>query len=165
MEAFVECDLLRNAYRLAEMCSDDPNTKNGAILISADGRIIGTGVNRFPRGVKVTPERLMRPMKYEFMEHAERTAIFDACRRCENTVGSTMYCPWYACAPCARAIIEAGIVRVIGHKQIFDRTPEHWKETIAIGNEMFREAGVEAIQFDGPIGDCTSFFNGERWEP
>jgi dCMP deaminase len=147
------------------MSSDDPNTKNGAVIISADARIIGTGVNRFPRGVKVTEERLQRPLKYEFMEHAERNAVFDACRRCENTIGSTMYCPWYACVPCARAIIEAGIICVIGHKQIFDRTPEHWLETIAIGNEMFREAGVEIIQFDGFIGNCTSFFNSERWNP
>ncbi len=156
---------LRNAYRLAELCSDDPNTKNGAILISTDGRVIGTGVNRFPTGVKVTPERLQKPLKYEFMEHAERNAIFDACRRGENTMGSTLYCPWYACAPCARAIIEAGIVRIIGHKQIFDRTPAHWLETIAIGNEMFLDAGVETIQLDGPIANCTSFFDGQRWEP
>lgn len=158
-------DLLRNAYRLAELNSDDPNTKNGAILVNPEGRIIGTGVNCFPRGVKVTPERLQRPMKYEFMEHAERNAIFDACRRGETTVGSTMYCPWYACAPCARAIVQVGIVRVIGHKLIFDRTPDHWKDTIALGDEIFHDAGIELVQYDGPIGGCTSFFDGQRWEP
>jgi dCMP deaminase len=147
------------------MASDDPNTKNGAILVNTDGRVIGVGVNRFPRGVVVTEKRLAKPMKYEFMEHAERNAIFDACREREDTRGCTMYCPWYACAPCARAIIEVGIARIIGHKQIFDRTPAHWLETIAIGNKMLNDAGVEMIQFDGSIEDCVSFFNGESWKP
>ena len=113
----------------------------------------------------VVAPRLERPKKYAFIEHAERNAIYAAACKGEATAGGTLYCPWYACADCARAIIQAGIVRVIGHKQMFDRTPEHWKETIAYGNEMFREAGVEALQYDGPIGECTALINGEVWNP
>lgn len=158
-------EMLRKAYRLAALYSDDPNTKNGAVLVNEEGRPIGIGANNFAAGVALTPDRLERPKKYEFVEHAERDAIFTAARNGERTAGSTLYCPWYACAPCARAIIKAGIVRVIGHKQMFDRTPDPWKETIAYGNEMFHEAGVEALQFDGPIGDCTGFINGELWYP
>lgn len=156
---------LRDAYRLAYLNSDDPSTKNGAILLNRFGQIIGSGVNCFPRDVLLHADRLQRPTKYAFMEHAERNAIFAAARQGESTDGGTLYCPWYACSDCARAIIQAGIVRVIGHKQMFDRTPEHWKESIAFGNEMFREAGVEALQYDGLIGECTGLINGETWNP
>jgi len=156
---------LRDAYRLAERFSDDPSTKNGAILVNPEGRVIASGFNCFPRGVSLNADQLERPKKYSFMEHAERSAIFAAARHGEKTEGSTLYCPWYACADCARAIIEAGIVRVIGHKQMFERTPEHWRNSIAYGNEMFHEAGVEILQYDGPIGGCVGFMNGEYWSP
>jgi len=155
-------DMLRNAYRVAEFYSDDPSTRNGAVLVNKDGRPISSAANRFPCGVA---PRLERPKKYAFIEHAERNAIYAAACKGEATAGGTLYCPWYACADCARAIIQAGIVRVIGHKPMFDRTPEHWKETIAYGNEMFREAEVEALQYDGPIGECTALINGEVWNP
>jgi dCMP deaminase len=169
MEGFVESeqtkDMLRHAYRLAALYSNDPATQNGAILVNRDGEPIGTGVNRFPHRVKVTPERLERPKKYSFMEHAERNAIYDAARKGNATVFGVLYCPWYACADCARAIIEAGIIRVIGHKQMFDRTPEHWKASILEGNEMFQDAGIEILQYDGMIGNCTGLINGEFWTP
>ncbi len=154
--------LLRTAYLIAEFYSEDPCTKNGAVLVSEDGRPIANAANSFPTGVR---PRLERPEKYAFIEHAERNAIFAAASKGEATVGGTLYCPWYACADCARAIIQAGIVRVIGHKQMFDRTPEHWKESIAYGNDMFREAGIETLQYDGPIGGCTALINGEGWKP
>ncbi len=158
-------EMLRNAYHVAEFYSDDPNTKNGAVLVNREGRPIASAANCFARGVITTPDRLQRPKKYAFMEHAERNVIYAAALKGEITEGATLYSPWYACADCARAIVQAGIVRVIGHKQMFDRTPEHWKESIAYGNEMFREAGVETLQYDGPIGDCTGLINGEVWNP
>jgi len=155
-------EMLQKAYRVAQFYSDDPSTKNGAVLVNREGRPIASAANGFPSGVV---PRLERPKKYAFIEHAERNVIFSAARKGEVTEGATLYCPWYACADCARALIQAGIVRVIGHKQMFARTPEHWRETIAYGNEMFREAGVETLQYDGPIGECTALINGEVWYP
>ena len=64
-----------------------------------------------------------------------------------------------------RAIIQAGIRLVIGHKQMFDRADGRWCESIAYGNEMLREAAVETRLYDGKIGGVTNLFNGERWEP
>ena len=110
-------------------------------------------------------DRLARPKKYSFIEHAERNAIFAACRRGECTEGGTLYCPWFACADCARAIIQAGIRLVVGHKQMFDRADGRWCESIAYGNEMLREAAVETRLYGGKIGGVTNLFNGERWEP
>jgi len=164
MEASVECDLLRNAYRIADTYSDDPHTKNGAVLVNRHGEVIGTGANCLPIGVE-TRDRLVRPKKYSFIEHAERNAIFAACRQGECTNGGVLYCPWFACADCARAIIQAGIRLVIGHKQMFDRADDRWCESIAYGNEMLREAVIETRLYDGKIGGVTNLFNGERWEP
>ncbi len=161
----MESEFLRFAYQLATAHSDDPDTKTGAVLVS-NGKIIGMGVNCFPWGVNITPERLERPTKYAFMEHAERNAIYDACQRGEKTKGSTMYCPWITCADCARAIIQAGIATVVGHKQFCDRAnSDRWKVSITYGFDMLREAGIDVRFYDGPIGEVTSLFDGEVWNP
>lgn len=159
-------DLLRDAYRAASLFSSDPNTKNGAVLTNRDGIVIGSGSNCFPRDVVASDDRLVRPKKYSFIEHAERNAIYAACRQGEETTGGTLYCPWFACADCARAIIQAGITQVIGHKQMFEHAGEyHWNESIAFGNEMLKEAGVVTQLYDGAIGVVTGFFNGASWKP
>jgi dCMP deaminase len=116
--------------------------------------------------VSINDDRLERPTKYSFIEHAERNAIYHAARNGERTIGGILYAPWFACADCARAIIQAGITTVVGHKQMFDHAGEyHWNESIAYGNEMLKEAGVETFLYDGPIGNSYALFNGETWEP
>ena len=61
--------------------SDDPSTQVGAILVSPDGTdIIAHGCNNMPEKVRVTPERMQRPLKYDVREHAERDAIFRAAK-------------------------------------------------------------------------------------
>jgi dCMP deaminase len=166
-------NILRNAYRYADIHSDDPHTKLGAILMN-EHQVIGLGANRLPIRISFlgstngvgNATRLTRPKKYSFIEHAERCAIYDAARRGISTVGAELYIPWFACADCARAIIEAGICRVIGHKQMFDHVGDyHWNESIAYGNEMLAEAGVETHYYDGHLGQIYSLFNGEIWEP
>ena len=44
------------------------------------GGLIAKGYNRFPPAVWISPERLARPAKYAFTEHAERIAIYEAAR-------------------------------------------------------------------------------------
>ena len=157
-------DLLRNAYRIADIYSDDPHTKTGAVLVNKEGDVIASAANTLPIGV-VSRGRLARPKKYSFIEHAERNVIFAAARQGDCTLGATLYCPWFSCADCARAIIQAGIVRVIGHKQMFDHAGDHWNESIAYGNEMLREAAIETVYYDGSIGGVTNLFQGEHWNP
>lgn len=158
-----DIDMLKLAYRLA-LNSPDASTQNGAV-VETEGFRSGFGYNTFPFGVKSTPERLERPMKYNFTEHAERNAIFDCCLHGYGTNGATMWVPWFACSDCARAIIQAGIVRVVGHKQMFDDTPSHWHESIGYGNEMFREARVQTELIDMKLGCDPIRFNGELWYP
>lgn len=158
-------DLLRRAYALAARESDDPDTNNGAVLVDRYGSLIGESANVFPDGVSVTAERQQRPTKYSYMVHAERGAIYKAARSGLQAKGGMLVVPWYACADCAQAIIQAGVVRVVGHRQMLDATPDRWKETIVLADAMLDEAGVVRDYYDGPIGDVTIKFNGGDWSP
>lgn len=153
---------LRAAYKYAEAYSHDRSTQNGAVIVSPDGTVLACGANRFPDGVAKTAERLERPAKYSFIEHAERYAIL----RCGVTIGGAiMYCPWAPCTDCARAIILAGISELVGHQEIHDKTPERWRESIATANQMLDEAGVKRRMIAGTIGGVRVLFDGQWWEP
>ena len=121
--------------------------------------------NQIPYGIKVIPTRLIRPTKYTYIEHAERNVIYAAAHEGISTLGATLYVPWFACDSCGRAIITSGISRVIGHKAMFDKTPERWKKSIEDAFQMFEEAGVEMLLYDGKIGDVEARFDGADWEP
>jgi dCMP deaminase len=152
------------AYKAA-LESPDPSTQNGAVLISWTGKIVDA-CNTFPYGVRNEPDRLVRPLKYSFIEHAERNVIFKAAQDHRfDFKDAVMYAPWFACADCARAIIQVGIRKVVGHKQIHDMTPAHWKESINCAYAMFAEAGVETVLVDGEIGAPELLFNGGLWRP
>lgn len=150
---------IERAYRLASSTSHDPRTHNGAVIVY-DGRVIASSANRFPVGVTRTGERLERPRKYAFMEHAERNAIFEAARLGRSTAGATMYCPWAACAECARAIIQSGIIRLVGHYHAAQSTRGDWSQSLADAKEMLEEAGVELAFVEGMIG-IPFLFGGE----
>jgi deoxycytidylate deaminase len=164
-------DYLWLAYRYASTHSHDKSTHNGAVLVNDEtGEVVMFGANHFPRGVVQSDDRHERPKKYAYMEHAERDVILECARQGIKTEGLTLYVPWYACADCARAIIGAGISKVVGHKQMFDKTPERWRVSIADGDAMLDEAGVERIQLDIP-NICTPetavqvLFDGSFWTP
>lgn len=157
--------LLRNAYHLAEEKSDDPLTKNGAIIVNSQNNIIGLGANQLPDGVKRDPARFERPLKYEYFIHAEQNAIAHAARQGHATEHATMYCPWAACTFCARLIIQSGIKKVITHKNLMDQTHMKWPQEIDRSKSMFKEAGIEFIELSTTIGGVVHIFNGNTWNP
>lgn len=125
----------------ATVFSDDLHTQNGALLVGKMGSVLAIEANRLPNGVLKLPERLERPEKYSWIEHAERNVIFSAASRGISTEGTTLVCPWAACAECARAMIQAGIVRLV---RLYLH-PSWWDESIALGDQMLTEAGVEIV--------------------
>ena len=53
--------------------SKDPSTKTGAVVVGPDREIRATGYNGLVRGVDDNiPERMERPTKYDFFEHADK---------------------------------------------------------------------------------------------
>lgn len=155
---------LREAYRFASRHSDDPVTWNGAILLPDSGFPV-FGTNRLPTGTSRLPERLERPAKYDFIVHAEQDAIFQAAVKGVSTRGATLFCPWAPCTACARAIIQAELSHLVAHKQMHEKTPERWAADIERAVTLLREAGIEYVQWDGVLGNCTHKFNGEFWNP
>lgn len=159
-------EYLLAAYQMATN-SPDPSTQNGAVIPipHPEGERMLVGWNDFPSGVRNTPERLERPLKYNYIEHAERSVLHEAMRLGVKTEGLTMYVPWFACADCARCIIGARLKKVVGHKRMYDMTPAHWKESIEHAFKMLDEAGVEMELIDGVLNGPEIRFNGQLWTP
>jgi dCMP deaminase len=129
--------------------SKDPSTKTGAVVVGPDREIRATGYNGLVRGVDDNiPERLERPTKYDFFEHAERNAIYNACLTGTSLKGCILYATHAPCTDCARAIIQAGITMVVTNKIIIDEnTPKGtWRDKLDFAAQMFKEAGVEYLE-------------------
>lgn len=155
-----DLDYLHLAYKAAER-SPDPSTQNGAVLVNSDGFLIASACNEFPHDVLVTEERLVKPLKYQYIEHAERNAIYEAAYYGKKTQGATMYCPWFACMECARAIIQAGITEVVGHAFHLHTKRPDWQPAIERADEMLRDAGVRFRRVPGEVGGVRIRFDGE----
>ena len=128
--------------------SKDPSTKTGAIVVGPDREIRATGYNGLVRGVDDNkPERMERPTKYDFFEHAERNAIYNACLTGTSLKGCIMYATHPPCTDCARAIIQSGIkVVVTNEMEINSATPTNtWRDKLSYSKQMFDEAGIEYI--------------------
>ena len=132
--------------RLVSSWSKDTSTKTGAVVVGPDREIRATGYNGLVRGVDDDiPERLERPTKYDFFEHAERNAIYNACLTGTSLKGCVLYATHPPCTDCARAIIQAGIKMVVTNEMKIDSsTPSGtWRDKLCYSEQMFREAGVE----------------------
>lgn len=149
---------LREACKVAAAESQDSRTQNGAILRTKAGHVV-SAANKFPP-IALTDERRHNDTKYSYIEHAERHVIYLAARYGLATNDSTLYCPWFACADCARAIILAGVSRVVGLAKLRQLTPARWQASIDIADAMFGEAGVKLQLLDEQI-NATLLFNGE----
>jgi dCMP deaminase len=132
--------------------SKDKNTKTGAVIVNDDKTEITMGYNGFPRNADddTDQRRYERPHKYFWTEHAERNAIYKAARLGVSTKDTKMYCTYFPCADCSRAIIQAGIHTLYTEKPDFNhhKWGESWLEALI----MLKECGVEVVwtNDDGP---------------
>lgn len=149
--------------------SPDPSTQNGAVLVHPiAGQVFVTlACNTFPPGVMATDDRLERPAKYAYIEHAERRAIYSAARFGFGTSGLTMVAAWAACADCARAIVQAGIIRLVRHwPPPQDQASARWRASTEMGDIILGECGVEIIDVTDPIPSAPPILrDGRLWQP
>lgn len=127
--------------------SKDPSTRVGAVVVNEDRVVVGMGYNGFARGVQDTNERYYdRPTKYKLVVHAELNAILNAGHAAK---GATIYVvPSFGtpnlCSNCAKAVIQAGIVRVVGYApDVSDEVAARWAEELDAARLMCGEAGVQ----------------------
>ena len=134
---------LRRALELADEGRGrvSPNPLVGAV-IARGGTVIGEGFHAELGGL-----------------HAERAALEDCRRRGEDPAGATMYVTLEPCAhqgrqpPCAEAIIEAGVSRVV----IASDDPSG--KASGRGPEGLREAGVEVAFQEGEGARAARLLN------
>jgi dCMP deaminase len=124
--------------------SKDPDTQLGAVIVGPAHEIRSTGYNSLPRGIRDdVPERLERPTKYLWMEHAERNAIYNAARHGTSMEGCSLYVELLPCMDCARAIVQAGIREVVvDAERVQMYSSEQYNPHFERIRELFDEAGV-----------------------
>lgn len=137
---------IMNAELVAQK-SKDPSTKVGCIIVSEDNVVLSMGFNGFPRGIHElgVPDRWQRPEKYHWIEHAERNAIYNAARSGAKLYGAKAYLNWEPkpCSDCTRALIQVGIVEVIGPNRTFTGSGAGKHYSIDHSHEMLSEAKIK----------------------
>ena len=122
--------------------SKDTSTKVGCVIVGLDNDVRAIGYNGLPRGVNDdVPERLARPAKYLWTEHAERNAIYNAARTGAQLKGCTAYMVWFPCAECARALIQSGIQYIVLSREGHDSRMQERK-----GSQVFRDSHFVAFE-------------------
>jgi dCMP deaminase len=131
--------------------SPDPKTQVGCIIVGPDGSVRCEACNTYPIGVRDgIRERTESPLKYIWIEHAERNAIYLAARRGISTERCTMIVELTPCVDCARAIIQAGVVQVvINQKRSAEYCGVRYSGEHSTALAMLAEAGI-AVRFASP---------------
>ncbi|CCZ95587.1 deoxycytidylate deaminase [Corallococcus sp. CAG:1435] len=123
------------------------NRQVGAVIVK-NKRILTTGYNGAPQGVKSCKERgeclrvklgIESGTRHElcYAVHAEQNAIIQAARLGIVLDGATLYCTHQPCVICAKMIINAGIRRIVYKEGYPDEFATH----------LINEAGVELVQY------------------
>ena len=119
------------------------STKVGAVLVGPNNEVLLTGFNGPPIGVRDLPERReKRPEKYLWVSHAESNLVAFAARRGIRTEGCTVYVTHMCCAGCAKALIQAGIKKVVVGTGQTSMPHDEFRAA----DTMMREAGVEVLR-------------------
>lgn len=150
--------------------SRDKSSHSGCVIVAPDCTVRSVGYNGFPRGIEETPERQERPLKYQYFEHAERNAIYNAGRNGVPVLGCKLYINWLPCSDCMRAVIQSGISELIVHKQgqdafLMSRNDTVWSADHDICIGMAEEAGVSVRWYDGPVQQgSTGMWSGKVYK-
>ena len=134
---------------------EDDEIPVGALVVSADGTVLGEGWNR-----NIT--------EHDPTAHAEIVAMRAAGRQIGNhrLVGCTLYVTLEPCAMCAMAMVHARIARVVfgasdpktgAAGSVFDliADPRHNHKVAVVGGVLADEAGAR----------LTGYFRGKRGKP
>jgi len=125
--------------------SYDPHRKVGVVVVGPSGVVLADGVNAPPQKMGISLSAAAAAIshdaswKYFMFEHAERAAIFAARDKGASLVGATMYGTLFPCADCARAIVSAGILRLV--ISAADEDPirdERWRDHYRFAQEILK---------------------------
>ncbi len=140
-----EC-FMRMALVIAQR-SKDPETQCGAVITNDDNIVLGMGYNGFPRGIesKDLPWKrrcespVLSETKHGYVVHAEENAIYNASAKLG---GARLYCTYFPCNECAKAIIQTGIKEVV---YLSDK--KHDDDIWVASRRLFELSGVKTRQY------------------
>jgi len=139
--------LLRISKMFAEF-STCMSRKVGCIIASGAGHIISTGYNGAPKKTRhgcdagcfcQDPDRISGTYQERLRcSHAELNAIAQAAYEGVSTRDARIYCVTFPCSYCCKAIIQAGIRKVIYEEDYNDD----------LSKQLFSEAEVELVRLE-----------------
>ena len=136
--------------------SHDPHRKVGVVIADGAGQQIAVGTNAPPISLGFTAAESHEAIrqdpawKYFMLEHAERNALFAAYAKGTSLAGATMYGTLFPCADCARAIVAAGLTRLVVLGLTRDPVrDEKWLEHYGYAERILALAGV-AVEIVDP---------------
>lgn len=138
----IEKKFLKQSLNLANIFSKDPSTKVGCLIFDpVDRSVVSRGYNGMPRGFDDTdPEKLTRPLKYSYFEHAERNAIYNSVLEYFKNSFAIITGP--VDSSCVRALISCGTKTVcypFEHAESIKKSVEY---------RLLMDAGVSVIFCD-----------------
>jgi dCMP deaminase len=142
-EAGLEIDTLMDFAAAAASKSPNKIRQVGAVLLTCDDAAPITACNTFPAGVADLDWRHEGDGRFVWMEHAERNAIFNAAKHGRALAGATIASTFFPCIDCARAIVQAGIVRLVSPEPALDDAV--WGASFPRSRAILEEGGVELV--------------------
>jgi dCMP deaminase len=127
--------------------SPDNNRKVGCIITDSTGQVIVSACNDLIIGAQKTEARCSKPLKYQWIEHAERNAIYAAARNGIPLAGTTMYINWFPCVECCRCVIQSGISKLVSPTRP-DTEHHRWGESFKTALQMLDEVGIDVTYAD-----------------
>ena len=128
----------------AELFSKDPSKKVCSLFIAPESlQILSAGYNGLPRKIKETDERWSKPEKYNYIVHAEKNGIYNACRNGVSLNGSICIVTFFPCSECTRALIQVGVATIVAPEPDFNH-PTYGK-SFEYSLKMLNEIGIEII--------------------
>ncbi|WP_041668712.1 deoxycytidylate deaminase [Acetobacterium woodii] len=133
---------------LSAQRSKDPNTQVGACIVNGNNIILSTGYNGMPKGCSDDQlpwerEGGFEDTKYAYVCHAELNAILNSDGR--SLADSILYVTCFPCNECAKAIIQAGIKKVI---YLEDKYPD--SEATKVSKKLLAMAQITLKKFSNP---------------
>jgi dCMP deaminase len=128
---------------LSALRSKDPSTQVGAVIVSAENKVVSIGYNGLPKGCSDDEYPWERDgnaleSKYVYVVHAELNAILNAPL---SVQGCRLYVSLFPCNECAKAIIQAGIAEIVYEDDKYAQT-----DIVKASKRMLNSAGVHLRQ-------------------
>ena len=138
----------RQVYRIA--CnSTNPIDKNAAgIGFEHQGEILGGASNTIENYQEWMSAR---PYLRYLSEHAEVNTINKFKVANLPTQGTILFVPWGSSPRSAKYIADAGIAKVVYHKNALDKVPTQSRKSCQFGIDLLSKFGVDVEYYEGKV--------------